>query len=116
MSRPTTLDLLKEARAILADAGWDHPVGDGLPAEWVAVVEDLDENLPDLGPDPDAKKVRHAVADLAVEFAKPRPDPAAVREALDRGLRYAGLGAAAQLPETVRPAVERVRAWLAMAR
>ena len=113
MRGQTTAELLKEARAILLDAGWGQP--EPLPAEWASVIDDLDEDLPELAPTPDAQKVRHAVGDLAVEFAKPNPDPAEVREALDRGLRYAGLSAG-QLPEVVRPAVERVRAWLATAK
>jgi hypothetical protein len=113
MRGPTTAELLKEARAILLDAGCPQPA---LPAEWAGVVDELEEKLPELASEPDAKKVRHAVGDLAVEFAKPNPAPAEVREALDRGLRYAGLSEATQLPEVVRPAVERVRAWLATAK
>jgi hypothetical protein len=118
MSEPTALELLKAARAAMSEAGWDRPDDDleALPPEWAPVVGDLYDHLQEISPEPDAKKVRHAVGDLAVEFAKPNPAPAEVREALDRGLRYAGLSEATQLPEVVRPAVERVRAWLATAK
>ena len=114
MTRPTTLDLLKEARAALTAAGWGRAgAAAAAPNEWAAVLAVLAEHLPATAPGPDARKVRHAIGDLEVEFSKPRPDPAEVREALDRALRYAGLSGATRFPEAAGPAVERVRSWLA---
>lgn len=133
MARPNNpLELLKEARAALSSAGWDKPekvatnlresvetntgfkieLPESLDIDVSDAVRQLMTKLPSIGGSIDSKKVEHAIGDVAIELAKVAPDQGEVRLAMDRALRYAGLGTGKELPVDIQPAIKLVQEWV----
>jgi hypothetical protein len=85
---------------------------EGVPSAWAGHLTTLGELLPPHAL-ADARKVTHALGDVAVELAKADPDRAEVGEALGRALRYARLGGPDNGPEPeLRAAVAAFQTWL----